>query len=363
MDALDDGDRRGSLNHRLRRAGQASWLLLGVIALALVLAAVASALSGILIPLVIALILGVLLEPAVEALKRLRVPATLAVVVTLILAVAVAAVTITVVTGGFLRQWPEIYRQLIASWNAFLAWAHGLDIDIRWLDQARTALEGHAPQLSQGILGAVMSTFYGAVSAIMGTFFALFFLFFILRDSPKFLGWLTRSTRLRAGETDEIITVSRQSVRGYFKGTAITAVLTAPIFMVPLLILGIPLVIPIFVLYFFLSFIPYIGAWITGFFVVLIAFGTGGPTAALIMAITFLISNGTIQSAVNSWALGSSLQLHPVAVLLVTIIGGTAAGVLGMVLGAPLLAAVVKSIAVIRTGSPLGRTERPGAAG
>ena len=94
--------------------------------------------------------------------------------------------------------------------------------------------------------------------------------------------------------------------------------------------------------------IPFLGAWITGAFAVLIALGTGGPSAALIIGITFIISNGTIQSAVNSWALGSSLRLHPVAVLLATMIGGTVAGLLGMVIGAPVLAACVKSIAAIR---------------
>ncbi|MFE3618500.1 hypothetical protein ACFXOT_40560, partial [Streptomyces anulatus] len=48
------------------------------------------------------------------------------------------------------------------------------------------------------------------------------------------------------------------------------------------------------------------------------------------------------------WALGASLRLHPVAVLLATMIGGTVAGLIGMVLGPPLLAAVVKSTAAVR---------------
>ena len=120
------------------------------------------------------------------------------------------------------------------------------------------------------------------------------------------------------------------------------------------MLLGIPLAVPIFILYFFLSFIPFLGAWITGAFAVLIALGTGGPSAALIIGITFIISNGTIQSAVNSWALGSSLRLHPVAVLLATMIGGTVAGLLGMVIGAPVLAACVKSIAAIRARNMFG---------
>jgi predicted PurR-regulated permease PerM len=232
--------------------------------------------------------------------------------------------------------------------DALVEWAADLDVDTQWLVRLRSAFEGHAPDLGQGIVGAVVSTFYGALSLFMGAFLALFFLFFALRDADRFPAWLARSTPLDAAEVDTVISLTRQSVRGYFRGTAITALVTAPIFMVPLLLLGVPLAIPILILYFVLSFIPYLGAWITGAFVVLIALGSGGPTAALILGVTFVISNGTIQSVVSSWALGSSLSLHPVAVLLATMIGGTVAGLLGMVLGAPLLAAVVKSVAAVR---------------
>ena len=118
--------------------------------------------------------------------------------------------------------------------------------------------------------------------------------------------------------------------------------------MVPLLLLRVPLAGAIFILYFVLSFIPYLGAWITGAFAVLIAFGSGGGTAAAIVGITFLFSNGAIQSAVSSWALGSALRIHPLVVLLSTLIGGTVAGVLGMILAPPLVAAITKSLAVVR---------------
>ena len=93
---------------------------------------------------------------------------------------------------------------------------------------------------------------------------------------------------------------------------------------------------------------PYIGAWITGAFAVLIAFGFGGPSAALIVGIALLVSNGPIQNAVLSWALGSSLSVHPVLVLLSTIAGGVVAGALGMVLGPPVVSATQKALATLR---------------
>lgn len=338
----------GAYSARLRRAGLTSWSVLGVIALAVVVAVALSALSGVLIPLVIAVILGIVLEPISMALQRIGLPAVLATAATLLAAVVVGAGTVAIVVAGFVRQWPEIYRQVVLGWTSLLTWLAGLDLDTQWLARARSAFEGHAPQLGQGILGAVTSTFYGALSLVLGAFLAGFFLFFALRDANRFPAWLARTTTLDAVEVDTVVSLIRESVRGYFKGTAVTALVTAPIFMVPLLLLGVPLAIPIFILYFVLSFIPFLGAWITGMFAVLIAFGSGGPTAALILGLTFVISNGTVQSVVSSWALGSSLRLHPVAVLLATMIGGTAAGLLGMVLGAPVLAAFAKSVAAVR---------------
>lgn len=337
-----------ALYARVKSLGVLAWSALGVIALVVVIFLGVSAVSGILIPLAIAVILGVVLEPLVEFLERRGLPNSLATVVTLLIALGVAAGTVVIVIRGFVDQWPEIYRQLIDGWNDFAAWAQTLDIDDAWLDRARAGVEDLAPAVGSGVLGAVSSTVYGAISLVMGIFFGAFFLFFVLRDGRRFAAWLAPTLHLDLGTVNEVTAISRQSIRGYFRGTAVTAILTAPIFMIPLLLLGVPLAIPIFILYFFLSFVPFLGAWIAGAFVVLIAFGSGGTTAAAIMAVTFLISNGTVQSAVSSWALGSSLRLHPVSVLLATIIGGTVAGLLGMVLGAPVLAAVVKSVEAVR---------------
>lgn len=332
---------------RVRRLGVFAWSVLGMVALVVVVALAIGAVSGILVPLVIAVIVGVVLEPMVDFLVRHRVPAALAPVITLLTALAVLVGVIVIVIRGFVDQWPEIQRQLQLGWDSMAKWLESLDVDDALIDGVRATVEDLAPAVGQGVLGAVSSTVYGAISAIMGAFFALFFLFFVLRDGRRFGDWLAASTRLDRDTVTEVTEISRASIRGYFRGTAITALLTAPIFMVPLVLLGVPLAIPIFILYFVLSFVPFLGAWIAGGFVILIAFGSGGTTAALIMAITFLISNGTIQSAVSSWALGSSLRLHPISVLLATIIGGTVAGLLGMVLGAPVLSAVLKSVEAV----------------
>lgn len=333
---------------RLTTAGNASWSALGVILLVLVAAAAASSLSGILVPLVVAVIFGAVLEPLVSWLVRHHAPRALAAAVGLLVTVVAVVGLSAIVTWGFVGQLPQISDQLGAGWERAAAWARSLDVEAASLAQVRAALTDMAPQAGMGLLGFLARTVYGVVSLGIGSFFGLFFLFFFLKDGHLFPAWLAGVTGQDTQVVAQVDGHVRSSLRGYFRGTALTAVLTGPIFAVPLLLLRIPLVVPILILYFFLSFIPFAGAWITGVFAVLIAFGSGGPVAALIVAASLLVSNGTIQSAVSSWALGSTLRMHPVMVLLATLIGGVYAGILGMVLGAPLLAAVRTSVAALR---------------
>lgn len=330
-----------------QRAGRNAWYALGIIGVGVAVFVALGAVRGFVVPLVIALILGAILAPITGWLRSHGMGPTGAAASTLLGALLVAALVIYIVIVGFLEQIPQIVEQLSAGWDSALAWLQTLDLDPAWLEQGRLHLRSFSSQIAYGVFGFASSAFSGVLSMLLGAFFAVFFLFFILRDSRKLPGFLAAGLHADRTLVEEVTAVTSSSVRGYFRGTAITALITEPIFLAPLLILNIPLFVPMAVMYFVLSFIPYVGAWITAALAVLIAFGSGGPSAALIVGAALMISNGMIQSTVASWALGSSLKLHPVSVLLATLVGGVVAGILGMVLGAPLLAASVKSSRVI----------------
>lgn len=333
---------------RIRRLGVVSWSAIGVIVLAILIAGGLAALSGIVTPLMIAVILGTVLEPVVEWLTRRRMPRGLAATAVLLAAIVVIAGISVVVIRGFWHQLPEITQRLASGWVHMLEWLRSLDLDPVWLERLTAAGSGAVSVVSSGALGVATGAVYAAVTFALGSFFAIYFLFFVLRDGRVFPAWVARVTGRDKALVTAIDENVRQSLRGYFTGTALTAVITGPIFVIPLIVLGIPLIVPTIILYFFLSFVPFIGAWLTGGFAVLIAFGFGGPSAALIVALSLLVSNGPIQNVVLSWALGSSLKIHPVMVLISTIGGGVVEGILGMVLGPPVVSAVQKAVATVR---------------
>ena len=54
----------------------------------------------------------------------------------------------------------------------------------------------------------------------------------------------------------------------------------------------------------------------------MLALGGAGTDAAIAMAVLQLLGNGILQQMVQPFAYGAALDLHPLAVLIVTIGGG-----------------------------------------
>ena len=107
------------------------------------------------------------------------------------------------------------------------------------------------------------------------------------------------------------------------------------------LILGVPLAGTIAVVTFVGAYVPFVGAWVSGAFAVLIALSTGSTSDALIMAVVALLANGVLQQMIQPFVMGATLSLNPLVVLVVTIGAGALFGMIGLTLAAPLTSAAV----------------------
>ena len=107
------------------------------------------------------------------------------------------------------------------------------------------------------------------------------------------------------------------------------------------LILDVPLAGTIGVVTFVGAYVPFVGAFVSGAFAVVIALGAHGTSTALIMLVIVILANGLLQNIVQPFAMGSALDLNPLVVLVVTIAAGCLVGMIGLVLAAPLTSAAV----------------------
>jgi predicted PurR-regulated permease PerM len=141
-----------------------------------------------------------------------------------------------------------------------------------------------------------------------------------------------------------------KSLRSYFLGVTIIAAFNAIVIGVAALIIGVPLAGTIAVVTFAAAYVPFVGAWVAGAFAVLLALGTEGETAALIMAVVALLANGLLQQLIQPFVMGATLGLNPIVVLIVTIGAGALFGMVGLTLAAPLTSAAVHISNELRSG-------------
>jgi len=326
----------------LRRIGVQSWLFIGVVLAAIVILSFMSVLNQIVTSMVVSLLLAILARPLVDWLERHKFPRQLGAILTIILIFLGLVGLIVIMVQGIIKQGPEITDQLQAGWVNLQLWLSEYNLQLPSVDNVIKTFQNVLPTIFEGVFGFVGSTVSTVFETIVGLYFIIFILFFLLRDIELIEAWIARWINHEYEVGASIVQDAGRTVRVYFRGTALTALITSLVVAIPLIVLKVPLVPAILLLYFITSFIPYIGAWIAGAFAVLIALGSGGIITAWIILTAVIISNGAIQTAVNSWALGSMLKLHPLLIFLVTIIAGIVGGVLLMILAVPLTALVIQ---------------------
>jgi predicted PurR-regulated permease PerM len=191
--------------------------------------------------------------------------------------------------------------------------------------------------LLQGLANGIS----GLTSLVFFLTFTVFATFFLLKDGPTVRRFIDR----HLGVPHDVATVITgnviQSLRRYFLGVTYVAAFNAVVVGLGALILGVPLAGTIAVVVFVTAYVPFIGAFVSGAFAVVLALASEGTTDAVIMLIIVILANGLLQNIVQPIAFGATLDLNPLVVLIVTIGAGALFGMLGMVLAAPLTSAAL----------------------
>ncbi|MGH3488833.1 MAG: AI-2E family transporter, partial [Actinopolymorphaceae bacterium] len=190
-------------------------------------------------------------------------------------------------------------------------------------------------ELTQGALQ--VSTTVGHV--VGGLFLALFTTYFMLYDGERIwrflVGFFPRSARALADSSGRRGWVS---LTAFVRATVIVAFVDAVGIMAVALILGLPFAVPIGVLVFLASFVPIIGALVSGAVAVLVALVAKGPIVAVIMLGGVLLVQQLEAHVLQPFLLGRFVRLHPVAIILGIAAGAYLAGIAGALFAVPLIA-------------------------
>lgn len=340
----------------LTRLGIRAWMVLGIGLAVLLVVALLAQISGLVVPLVIASVMGALLAPLVDRMERARVPRGIGSGTVLLGLFGLVAGSLWIVVAGLSEQAGEISAQLTAGLaliNQQLSeWGIDIGTTSELMGQVTDFFTGSAAGLSSLLSGLLSNV----ASFVVGTLVAVFLLFYVLLDWHRLTRWVSSHLAVDRAIGNGVVDDAVSSIRQYFGGLTISAVVTSVLIGASAALLDVPLAFAIALVTLVTSYVPYLGAIVSGAFATLIALGAQGPTVALIMLVVILVVQNVVQTLVLTRVTSDSLSIHPMVNLGSTIIGATLAGILGATLSAPLVAMVIRVRARLTAGPASGES-------
>lgn len=338
---------------RLRQIALITWICVGLVALGWVFLTIGEAIRVIWLPLTFAAGLVFLLEPAVKVFERLRfhrlVGAILAFLVLVAVIVAIGALvwpTVQAQGTELIEQLPDLYAEVV-NWLRDAAIALGLNID-EFLSQEiiegwlrDPANQETIQQLLFGFGAGAGVVLRGVAETIAVVGLAPVLAIYFLMDLNKFKRQSLELTppRIRS----EVAHVSGEvgtALGSFVRGQLLVAMIVGIASSIGMWVIDLPFWLIIGIVAGLLNLIPFLGPVVGGALAALVALLNGdfwqAVWAVLIMIAVQQVDNHVITPAIQR----ARVNLSPLAIVLALIIGGSLAGLLGVLVAIPATAAI-----------------------
>lgn len=355
-----------SLPDGMKIAGAWAWRLLAIVGVLVVFGLLIIQLKEIVIPFMVAILVGGLLVPIVQYLVRHRWPRGIAVAVTLLAAIAVVGGLVMLIIWQVRVGSSDIQSRSITAYEDFQDWLN-VTFDINtddfnnYLAQGWAAIQENSSTLWSGAL-TVGST---AGHLFTGFLLALFATIFILIDGKGIWNWVVRLFPRKArpavdgsGHAGWITLTTFVKVQ-IFVAFVDAVGIGLGAFILGLFYGGFPLVIPIAIAVFLGSFVPVVGAVLTGTVAIFVALVYLGPLPAVIMLGIVLLVQQVEGHILQPLVMGTAVKVHPLAVVFAVAAGAGIAGIPGALFAVPLVATLNVMVTYIASGK-WRETRRPG---
>ncbi|UOE45700.1 AI-2E family transporter [Agromyces larvae] len=372
-------DAAASVPFGMRLAAAWSWRLLLVGGVLAVVVFLVIQLRLIVIPILVAVLLGALLVPFSSFLQRHRWPKWLAVTAAMLSALIVVGGLLTLGITFIARGSEGLVTQSLVAWEDFRGWLlegpfHITEAELNaWVAQIIESAQQDSGLLVSGALsvGSTLGHF------LAGLLLALFATLFILIDGRGIWNWIVGVFPRRArAAIDGAGQAGWTTLQNFVKVQILVATIDAVGIGLGAFLLGLPLAVPIAILVFLGSFIPIVGAVVTGALAVFVALIYNGPVIALIMLGVVLLVQQVEGHVLQPLIMGTAVKVHPLGVVVAVATGSLLAGIPGALFAVPVAAVVNVMVLYISRGawkadappeavaarSPLWRTvpKRPG---
>ena len=319
---------------------QGLYWTLGAVATAATAAAVYAA-RDVLIRVLIALFLAISLDPAVRRLTRWHMRRGFAIFVVVLVTLGAVAALLYAVIPAMVEQFqrmvtdfPDYVTNLQDRWASLRRTVDQFHLSSN-IDSVLTSLPG---RLGSGVFGATGRVFSAVLSALTVAVFTIYF----LADLPRLRrGAVLLFPRARRARVSRIADVMVDKVGAYTLGNLLISLVAGLTAWAALTALRVPFALPLAFVVAVCDLIPTIGATLGAVICVLVALPTVPlwPNTVLV-AVFFVLYQQLENYVIAPRIMLKPIQLRPGAVLLASLIGGTALGLVGAVMAIPIAAGV-----------------------
>ncbi len=331
------------------------FLLLGTAAILLATLAVLYFLGTVLLTLGISAVIAYVLLPVAKLMERgmpwrhkrpglargISVGVIFLVGIGVLAGLIIAVVPPTIEQGQrFIEDFPAFLNNARATIEGWVAhYADLVPADLR--DQAEDALAGAGSIIGAAAWNVVKQTLgiiTGSFAFVLGLATAPVLVFYLMKDSSPIRESLHAPfpTAIRPYLRD-ILDIADRTLGGYIRGQLTLGVIVGVIVAVGLLLLDVPFAVLLGIVAGLTELIPIIGPWIGGAVGVLVTLATE-PDKVLWVILLYLIVQLLENTLLVPRIQADTLNMHPIAVILVITIGSQYFGLWGVILGPPLVA-------------------------
>ena len=338
---------------RLRRLALTVWTAVGALALGYVFLIIAGEVRVIWLPIAFAAGLVFLLEPMVRMFQRMRIPRILAVflafAVLVALIVAVAALvlpTIRVQAEELGRQLPDLYLSGI-DWAREAGARLGINVDEILSQQAiedwlnDPANQETVQNLLLGFGAGAGQLIRGVTEAFAVLVLAPVLAIYILIDLERFKVNSLGITPPRHREETAFVAGQVSTAMGSFvRGQLLVAIIVGVASSFGMWAIDLPFWLIIGILAGFLNLIPFLGPVVGGALAALVALLNGDLSQAVWAVLIFTAIQQVDNHVITPLVQRTRVNLSPLVIILALIIGGSVAGLLGVLVAVPMTAAI-----------------------
>ncbi|GIW76054.1 MAG: AI-2E family transporter [Phycisphaerae bacterium] len=277
--------------------------------------------------------------------------------------ILVVLVPVIVILTLMAAQVPEAVKQVNALGETAKHWINPESklyqwvdpyVDLDWLQDPEVIREKTKAWLSP-LTAQTASWATAAVTGVAGTLiqicFALFTLFYFLRDTGEIRSSMIDLLPLERQQSLEVFKRCREIIQASVQGVILIAAIQGVLGALGFWFLGIPSAVLWGVVMFLLSLVPALGAFLVWVPAAIFLFATGHPYKAILLMVWGGVVIGSVDNFLRPRLVGKKTGMHDLVIFFSVLGGLQVFGVLGLFIGPVVVAISLSIIEVFKQAS------------